>query len=52
MWREARPREAPMSKTNKAPEKKPGDRKAKVKKLLKQIASQLHVLIAQGHVNY
>jgi hypothetical protein len=41
-----------MSETKKAPEKKAGDRKAKVKKLLKQIASQLHVLVAQGNVNY
>jgi hypothetical protein len=41
-----------MSKNKKAPENKAGDRKAKVKKILKQIASQLHVIVAQGNPNY
>jgi hypothetical protein len=35
-----------MSKTKKVPSKKAVDRRAKIKKVLKQIASQLHVIAA------
>jgi hypothetical protein len=41
-----------MSETKKAAGKKAGDRKAKVKKLVKEIANRLHAVVAMSHVNY
>jgi hypothetical protein len=43
-----------MSKKKKSPEaqKKSAERKAKIKKVLKEIANKLPVIVAQGNPNY